>query len=147
MRTDIVYGYGVDEDTLKRVQPEKLERYIWQHDPEVYADIVADRGDDSFIDAAEEYAQDCDYSDASVWALVADMLERETGIGFEYHFEDDSGCAQGLMVTERMPWSYNEKEKTSSQEDIDKILIETMTELGVPKGEIHLTDIRIEYFG
>lgn len=94
-------------------------------------------GELSNDDIAFTYAKD----------IVAIIIEHETGIGIDYQRGQSDECEgdESLIFHEAMPWCYNDKEKSLTENSLHKILKPYATELGIDESEI--TDLKIEYFG
>ena len=78
--------------------------------------------------------------------LFACIMEKETGIGFYYYEgQDDTGSEPTIMLTQKMPWFFSEKERNLTKEECTNILFKYAEELGLTKD--YIGEEEVEYFG
>lgn len=82
--------------------------------------------------------------------IVADIMNKETGIRFTNQLDMDSD-KEFVMLPECMPWLLNEKEKALTEKDLYNICVKYCIEIGLPTKEEHEGQIfgmqKVEYFG
>lgn len=82
--------------------------------------------------------------------IVADIMNKETGIRFTLQLDMDSD-KEFVMLPECMPWLLNEKEKALTEKDLHDICVKYRSEIGLPTEEEHEGQIfgmqKVEYFG
>ena len=158
---DHVYGYGFEvyfggddfdskkffdflrnhKETIKDLYDgESLIKFIEQENPDI----------DEFC---EEFAdrENCEgYGYNTARNIVADIMNKETGIRFTNQLDMDSD-KEFVMLPECMPWLMNEKEKALTEKDLHDICVKYCSEIGLPTEEEHEGQIfgmqKVEYFG
>jgi hypothetical protein len=101
----------------------------------------------------EEFAdrENCEgYGYNTAKNIVADIMNKETGIRFTNQLDMDSD-KEFVMLPECMPWLLNEKEKALTEKDLHDICVKYCSEMGFPTEEKHEGQIfgmqKVEYFG
>ena len=83
-------------------------------------------------DEAEAIIEVFDYYEGefycSLWSFVANVISKETGIDVDCYADN---YQVALMLLEREPWDYNEKEKELTMESFNEILLRYFKELGI----------------
>jgi hypothetical protein len=158
---DHVYGYGFEisfggdnfdskkffdflrnhKETIKGLYDgESIIKFIENENPDI----------DEFC---EEFAdrENCEgYGYNTAKNIVADIMNKETGIRFTNQLDMDSD-KEFVMLTECMPWLLNEKEKALTEKDLHDICVKYCSEMGLPTEEEHEGQIfgmqKVEYFG
>lgn len=149
----IVYGYGFKLS----ISPVIFIKWIKKH-KEAFCKSATENALFKQLTAMNELDIDGDTLDEAlchyecnsscnegVGAVVANVMSRETGIRFDYQpGQDDCGGSPHILLAECMPWEFNEKEKSLTQEKLDCILTLYMRELSLngDPGEVAL-----EYYG
>ena len=152
MTTSIVYGYGVDGDVLYKIATEKLVAFLKKHLPVDYATMMEDLEDltENKLHPEErdyeEWLDGCSCINSGIegkYSIISTAISEETGIRFEYqHSSERNECA--VLLTERLPWHMNVKEKNATQESLDEILKRYFLELGV---DVVPAIVSVEYYG
>jgi hypothetical protein len=158
---DHVYGYGFEisfggdnfdskkffdflrnhKETIKGLYDgEYIIKFIENENPDI----------DEFC---EEFAdrENCEgYGYNTAKNIVADIMNKETGIRFTNQLDMDSD-KEFVMLPECMPWLLNEKEKALTEKDLHDICVKYCSEMGLPTEEEHEGQIfgmqKVEYFG
>lgn len=158
---DHVYGYGFEisfggdnfdskkffdflrnhKETIKGLYDgESIIKFIENENPDI----------DEFC---EEFAdrENCEgYGYNTAKNIVADIMNKETGIRFTNQLDMDSD-KEFVMLPECMPWLLNEKEKALTEKDLHDICVKYCSEMGFPTEEEHEGQIfgmqKVEYFG
>jgi hypothetical protein len=158
---DHVYGYGFEisfggdnfdskkffdflrnhKETIKGLYDgEYIIKFIENENPDI----------DEFC---EEFAdrENCEgYGYNTAKNIVADIMNKETGIRFTNQLDMDSD-KEFVMLPECMPRLLNEKEKALTEKDLHDICVKYCSEMGLPTEEEHEGQIfgmqKVEYFG
>ena len=161
MIVDHVYGYGFEisfggdnfdskkffdflrnhKETIKGLYDgESIIKFIENENPDSdeFCEEVADR-------------ENCEgYGYNSARNVVADIMNKETGLRFTNQFDMDSGT-EYVMLPECMSWLLNEKEKNTTEQELHDICKKYMDELGFSTEEDYEGQLigmqKVEYFG
>jgi hypothetical protein len=173
MRTYIVYGYGFElpidanlfveflknhkDIFIKSNEEQELyDKFMalvneieeeFTKDKEIDPECELDFGftDDEFADIFEDYC--CDITGMYGYgAVISNIMNRETGIGFEYQ-SGDSDCDSdpAVLLSAKLPWNYNDVERKLTIESLVEIIKKYTKELfGYPHSGVGL---EVEYYG
>lgn len=170
MRSSFVYGYGFEtaniyfgetlmfirnhRDSFRKTLPAHKSGYIdtflemldkMKNEDFMHIQNIDDISTDMY-DVISEISPDIDTR--YLFDIVANMIETETGISFEYQpGQSDEGCvgSAAIIMPQCYPWQYNKIEKNLTIEKLENILTPYVKEFNMDPKEI--TDIEIEYFG
>lgn len=137
-RTDIYYGYGWDQDVLKKISGEKLFETFKKYMPEKFEKFFENFTDKEItesrkyrnFDILDEYIGDNVSETASRYNIVAEIISEQNDIKVCYVEEAETGdCA--VLFLEDLPWYLNEKEKNLTREALDEIFAIYASKLGL----------------
>lgn len=156
MNTSIVYGYGFELDLT---DDKKFFEFLNNHkdtikkfnDGEDILNFIKDPESNDIgefrekFDSRESFSGEGEHDALNV---ISDIIREETGIRFTYEYYDGE---EYILFAECLPWLLNEKEKVITKEEMKKICIKYMEELGLPTEEKYEGQLigaqEIRYFG
>lgn len=152
MSSSFVYGYGFacDWEVKKFIEFVKAHRDTFcrsAEEAEMYDELIAFTGDeneDDLVDLFGDYKPDrCGW--CGVGAVIANIMYRETNIGFSFCIADgDCDTPASIVFEKTYPWWYNETEKNLTERQLCEICLKYMDELGIQGAPKYLN---LEYFG
>ena len=131
----IIYGYGFkvlcsDAVIVSFIKNHKDAFCKSEMEKEIYEELMEVTDGNYELDAVfVDY--DCDISgDTGVGAVIANIMQRETGISFEFRRSDDTNVENPtVFFVETMPWFMNETEKYLTKNDFSAIVDKYAKEL------------------
>lgn len=155
---NIVYGFGFPINELK---PENFINFIEKRkenfmkaidDEEIVDDFFHTKEDFKTLNELDsffyEYDYACDISnERGVGAVISNIMQMETGIGFRYENETIYKNNKFILFPEMMPWQFNEVESKLSLQNLEDICKQYMDELGFRKSDYkdYPDYIQVEY--
>lgn len=149
MNSSFYYGYGFPCDYTDRALFSFIKNHktsFMQSDEEkkLY-DQMIHMDDFSDIDKIFETYSCENTGIEGTGAAVANIMFRETGIRFAYCPENDEcDTKASILLTESLPWSFNEAEKKLTLESLEELCLKYCKELRIPEPPDYLA---LEYFG
>ena len=152
MSTSIINGFGID---LKGCSNEQLIKFFLAHKESllkcneggIILDYIENSPNKDLITVFEEYDRETN-GDMGIFGLIADIMEKETGIRFEYrsssYTENRFDVEDAILFSETFPWFLNKTEASLEYFQIDNIFKKYIAELGLT---VEPTYINIKYFG
>lgn len=146
MSTTIVYGYGVDKETLRKVSIKALVEFMKKHVPDWHETMMnylpANPTEADYEGWFDEY--ECNNTGIrGKYSFLSIIMSGETGIRFEYHCSSENN-EEAIIMPRMMPWECNNVERVCTEDIIDYIFKNYFAELGV---EVTPTEISVEYYG
>lgn len=132
MQTDVIYGYGVDTSRLS-LDTAPFKAFVKKYLPNIYEKYLSDIPDDTDFNEVEKILYEYESpncSSSGYGAVIADILQKETKLLFNYIANEESGSS-AIYFPYYLPWQMTKRIKEIKQEDIDEILTRYFTELGV----------------
>ena len=155
--TDIVYGYGFELGDLDK---DLFAVFLKTHKNTLCEDDFDKKYYDMFeklsemcyeMEDLEEIFEgfSCDTSEQNgIGAVISSIIYRETGIRFEYQpGQAECDGEASVLFSETYPWNFNEVERELTEDAMQEICKEYMTELGISCNENMPGFLRIEYYG
>ncbi len=149
MQTDCVYGYGfkvyASDESLRSFCKKHRETILKLKAGKDIIDYMDQHSDESFNPKEDFFDYENEATgDTGFYGLIADVMNEETGIVFEYRIAQDPDDDEVIILPQTYPWFFNEIEKELTQEKLDDILKGYINDLG---GQLKPEHIRLEYFG
>ena len=151
-KTSIAYGYGFDFGGLT---VENFEKFVINHastikeslNESALALLLCAENDKDFtntFDDLGDHVIECMTTGyESYLAIVSNIMSAETDITFQFEPGQDGG-EEHVMLRESMPWDFSEKEINLTNEYLDQILNNYITELKLNSKPQY---VAVEYFG
>lgn len=144
MQTSIVRGYGVDSTVLDHVTTKNVLDFVEKRCPVLYETMMEEVGseDGSYLEAECEdwLCENGEFGDgfrnSEEWEegkfhLIASVMERETGVRFEYAQGNDpdlDGNA-AILLPSCMPWEYSETEHKVTEQELSDLFKKYLSDL------------------
>lgn len=152
MSSSHIYGYGFEFEYKGAKFTEFLKKHkdsfcISDKEKELYSKFEAYAKDKNWKEIEFLLA---DYSGEAngiqnVGFVVANIMYRETGIRFVYCLPDgDCDTPEAILFEEAYPWSFTERERLLTEEELQEICLRYMDELGISDEPDYLSQ---EYYG
>ena len=157
MQTDCIYGYGFKVCA----SDEQLKHFILAH-KESLVPLNSENGLENQGRELVEYCENTpdvkfnpkedkfDYVSgmtglSGVYGAIADVMMAETGIRFAYYADsEDINDGDAILFETAMPWQFNDKEISLTEEELEDICNRYIKELNP---SLTFDQIRMEYFG
>ncbi len=81
--------------------------------------------------------------DTGLCAIIADVMYKESGVGFEYRVSPEVGESDAVVFPVAFPWQMSDFEKSLTEKAMEDIVRKYTEELGLGEPQ----DIYIEYCG
>lgn len=150
MRSSFIYGYGFNCDC----EDEKLIDFVKVHKETFCRSVEETKLYKEMLKYTENEYDLEDFFDGypcdtcgqeGVGAVIANIMSRETGVGFIYCQPDgDCDTFASVVFETRYPWLLNEAEKNLTKEKLENICKQYMDELGIEDTPDYLD---LEYYG
>ena len=144
-----IYGYGFpclfsDDAFYDFVKNHKDTFCHSDVENQLFNDIMKQTDDYDVL--CENYASHVS-DECGVGSVIANIMERETGILFEYR-PNNSDCDTdaSILLAEGMPYQFNDTEKALTKDKLKEVIVKYMTEL---KMDIttYPSELCLSYFG
>lgn len=124
---------------------EKNEYGCWKELLDVLDGKMKDEWD-SLSEYLEEY-EAVNFSSYGVFAFIADIMQEETNICFEFQSSTDDSDINAILLEDSCPWSWNEAEKNLTHDSFKKICNDYAKELGMDKSALDVDRVSLEMYG
>lgn len=161
MQTSIIRGYGVDSTVLDCVTTKNLLDFVKKHCSLLYGHMMekvclengnyleadcekwlSENGDNEFGDSFRNSYE----WDERKYHLIASVMERETGITFEYvNGNDPDFCNNSaILLAASMPWRYSAAERELTEEQLSGLFKDYFADLRL---NVAPDDVEVFYYG
>ena len=148
-KSSFIKGYGfhcscAEDKIIELIQAHRDTFCKSVEELELYEKIFSE---DFLIDLIDDFATyECECNGSQgIWAAIANIMSRETGIRFLFCPADDAcGTEESIIFQAQYPWELNKTEKKLTAEKLDAICISYMDELGINGTPDYL---ELEYYG
>lgn len=156
MQTSMVRGYGIDSIILDHVTTENVLDFVEKHCSTLYEKMMeaVSSEDGSYLEADFEdwlckngesgnNFRNSDEWDEGKFHLIASVMERETGIKFEYvHGNDpDLDGNKTILLTSCIPWEYSATECKLTEQELPDLFKDYFSDL-----KLYVTPDYVEVF-
>lgn len=139
MRSDVVYGYGLDQNDLDKIPDKNFEEFIKKYRPEIWKKVCEDvSSENPSADDIIDYLEEINNWDYNKYCIVADILREETNIEFKcFYFEDQAA----VMLPKVFPWETSKEEIALTPSMINDKVYDYLEELGIENAELDIVSV------